>query len=415
VLADVALMLAAGLVADLVAGWLRLPRALLLIAAGLLLGPEALDLLQLPIESSPVQLVLTLGVALLLFHGGLGLDADVLRTVGVSLGMLALPGVFITAGVTGLVAAAAFGLPVLSGLLIGAVLAPTDPAVLISVFDRVRVRPKVAQTVVAESALNDPSGAVLAVALAAAVAGSATIAGTLGGFVRDVLLSAALGLVLGVLLGATISTRRFGVWRESAALAVLLVLSAGYVSIDSVGGSGYLGAFLAGLIAGNLTLLRLPMDAEHERDMTSFVNAVVDLVVIAVFLVLGANIQLDLLREYALPGLAVVLVLVLVARPLTVAACLLPDRRAAWTRQELLFIGWTRETGVVAAALASLLAAEGISFGPQLQAVVAIAVVVTLVGQASLKPWLSARLGLREDDPEIVERVTGPARPAAEG
>lgn len=397
-LADLALMLAVGLVADLVAGWLRLPRALLLIVAGLMLGPHGLDLLDLSLESAAVQLVLTLGVALLLFHGGLGLDLAVLRHVGVGLGLLAVPGVFITAAVTGVVAAAAFGLPLMSGLLVGAVLAPTDPAVLISVFDRVRVRPKVAQTVIAESALNDPTGAVLAVGLAAAVAGSGTLAGAMGEFARDLLVSTVLGLLLGLLLRATISTRRFGVWRESAALATLLVLAAGYVSIDSVGGSGYLGAFLAGLVAGADTLGRLPMDGEHERDMTAFVNAAVDLVVIGVFLVLGANIQPDLLADNLLPGLAVVAVLVLVARPLTVAACLLPDRRGGWTRAELLFVGWTRETGVVAAALASLLAGE-LTFGAQLQAVVAIAIVVTLVGQASVKPWLAGRLRLAEDEP----------------
>ena len=49
-------------------------------------------------------------------------------------------------------------------------------------------------------------------------------------------------------LAIAISTRRLGIWRESPVIAVLLIVSAGYFTIDYTGGSGYLGAFLAGLM-----------------------------------------------------------------------------------------------------------------------------------------------------------------------
>ena len=80
--------------------------------------------------------------------------------------MLVIPGVLLTALITGAVAHFAFDLSWTAALLMGAVLAPTDPAILIPLFVRSRLRPKVAQTVVAESAFNDPTGAVLALALA---------------------------------------------------------------------------------------------------------------------------------------------------------------------------------------------------------------------------------------------------------
>ena len=70
-----------------------------------------------------------------------------------------------------------------------------------------------------------------------------------------------------------------------------------------------------------------------------------------VFVVLGANIPFDTLGEYFLPALAVLGALLFLARPVTVLACVLPDRRGAWTRPELAFLCWTRETGVVPAAL----------------------------------------------------------------
>ena len=137
-----------------------------LLGRGRVLGPDVADLVDLPLDSVAIQILLTLGVSMILFYGGLGLSFAVLRPVAVGLGLLAIPGVLITAFVTGAVAAVAFDVPFEVGLLIGAVLAPTDPAILIPLFERMRIRPKVAQTIIAESALNDVTGAVLALALA---------------------------------------------------------------------------------------------------------------------------------------------------------------------------------------------------------------------------------------------------------
>ena len=125
-----------------------------------------LDVVDVPLDSIGAQLLFTLGVSLILFYGGLNLSLAVLRRVWVGLGMLVIPGVVLTAVVTGVVAHFAFDLSWTAALLMGAVLSPTDPAILIPLFVRSRLRPKVAQTVVAESAFNDPTGAVLALALA---------------------------------------------------------------------------------------------------------------------------------------------------------------------------------------------------------------------------------------------------------
>lgn len=398
VIQTLAILLAAGLGAELVAGLLRVPRMVVLLAAGALLGPEVADVVDVPIDSAAVQILLTLGVSMILFYGGLGLSLDILRPVFVGLGLLAVPGVLITAFVTGAAATLAFGIPFESGLLIGAVLAPTDPAILIPLFERMRLRPKVAQTVVAESALNDPTGAVLALAVAAfVVEGGGSLADPLREFVVDIGISTALGIVSGVVLALVISQQRSGIWRESSAVAVLLVVSGGYFTIDVAGGSGYLGAFIAGFIVSNMESLGLGMHSAHERAMRSFVEIVADLMVMLVFLTLGANLPFDEIRENWLPALATVAVLILVARPLTVLACLGPDRRGRWTREELVFVGWTRETGVVPAAVAGLLVAEGVPHEAEIVTAVALAIVVTLLVQSTTKAWLARRLAL--DDP----------------
>ena len=79
---------------------------------------------------------------------------------------------------------------------------------------------------------------------------------------------------------------------------------------------------------------------------------------LAVFVTLGLNLPLDALRDQLAAGLMVMAVFIFIARPLTVFACLLPDRRGRWTRNELIFLCWCRETGVVPAAVASLLLAR---------------------------------------------------------
>jgi cell volume regulation protein A len=395
VIETLAILLAAGLVSEVVAGLLRIPRMVVLLGAGALLGPDIADVVDVPLDSVGVQLLLTLGVSLILFYGGLGLTFSVLRPVAVGLGLLAVPGVVLTAVVTGSVAALAFDVPIEVGLLIGAVLAPTDPAILIPLFDRLRIRAKVAQTVIAESALNDVTGAVLALTLASfVIEGEGSLTGPLGEFLVDLLISTALGTVFGVALAIVISTRRVGIWRESPTIAVLLVVAGGYFTIDYAGGSGYLGAFLAGLIVSNMDELGLGMRSHRETEMRVFTEATADIVVIFVFLTLGANLPFGTMGDEALPALVTLAVLIFIARPLTVLACLLPDRRARWRHEELVFLSWTRETGVVPAALVGVLVAEGVPYEAELATVVALAIVVTLTLQSTTKAWLARRLAL---------------------
>jgi cell volume regulation protein A len=396
-LGTLSLLLVAALSARLFAVVVRMPEIIVLLAMGALFGPHALDVIEVPIDSLGAQLLFTLGVSLILFYGGLNLSLAVLRRVWFGLGLLVLPGVVVTALLTGLVAHLVFDLSFSAALLLGAVLAPTDPAILIPLFIRSRVRPKVVQTIVAESAFNDPTGAALALALAGVVlTGDGSVLEPVGEFAVDLGISTVIGLVAGVGLAAVISSRRAGVWRESSALAVLAVVTISYFSLDSAGGSGYLGAFLAGLIVGNMEHLGLAMHTVHEHEMRVFSAGMADLVTLFVFVVLGANIPFDDLGEYLLPALGVLAALLLLARPVVVLACTLSDRRARWTPQEILFLCWTRETGVVPAALVGVLAGLGVPDIEIYASVVALAVVITLLLQALPARRLAGRLGLLE-------------------
>jgi NhaP-type Na+/H+ or K+/H+ antiporter len=97
VLRDFGLILGAGLVAQLIATFLRVPEMIVLVAVGALIGPSVLGIVDNPLSGLGAQLIFTVGVAMILFHGGVGISLRVLSQTAVGLGLLVLPGVFITA------------------------------------------------------------------------------------------------------------------------------------------------------------------------------------------------------------------------------------------------------------------------------------------------------------------------------
>src|SRR4030088_2663535 len=116
-----------------------------------------------------------------------------------------------------------------------------------------------------------------------------------------------------------------------------------------------------------------------------------------IYILLGTQVDFALMGKYWLGGVAVVTVLMLVARPATVFLCAVPDRRARWSFAELLFMSWTRETGVIPAALAGLLLGIKAPGAPMIASVTFIAILMTILIQAPTTEWLGRRLGLLED------------------
>ena len=280
-------------------------------------------------------------------------------------------------------------------------LSPTDPAILIPLFVASRLRLRVAQTVIAESAFNDPTGAVLALAVAGALlSGDGGIGGPAAEFLAELAISSVVGVLAGVLLSATISSRRAGILRDSAPIAVLAVVAVSYVSLDFAGGSGYLGAFLAGLIVGNMELLGLAMHSHHEEELHDRVAHAV-----------GGRDDLRLPRRRREPAVRHARRAVgAVARRRRGAAA----RRAAGHRARVHAARPPRALDARRSWRSCAGRARPASCRPRwsacspgsacpdvdlLAAVVALAIVATLLLQAAPAPWLARRLGLLEPEP----------------
>ncbi|MBA3426859.1 MAG: cation:proton antiporter [Rubrobacter sp.] len=399
ILRDFGLILGAGLVAQLLSTFLRIPEMILLVAAGALVGPSILGLVENPLDGTGAQLLFNIGVALILFHGGVGISLRVISRTAISLGLLVLPGVLLTALIVAVVVAPVFGVGFTVALMIGAVLAATDPAILIPLFERLNLRPKVSQTVIAESAFNDVTGTVLTLTLVGVVeAGNLTISGPALQFSQELALGGVVGIVAGLLLAyAVASTARAGIWDEAPGVAILAVVALAYFSTDFVGGSGYLAAFLMGLIVGNMGEFGLGQHDRNAKMLENFAGQISEIATLLVFVTLGMNLPFDALWQYLFGGLIVMFVFIFVARPITVLACLLPDRRGRWTRNEIAFLSWCRYTGVIPAAVASLLLADGVEGAEIAVSLVALAVLSTLLLQATTAGYVARRLGLIED------------------
>jgi NhaP-type Na+/H+ or K+/H+ antiporter len=120
------IILGAGLISQLIATFLRIPEMIVLVAVGALIGPSVLGIVSNPLDGAGSQLIFTIGVSMILFHGGMGISLRVISRTAVGLALLALPGVLLTAFIVALTVAPVFGVAFVVALMIGAVVAATD-------------------------------------------------------------------------------------------------------------------------------------------------------------------------------------------------------------------------------------------------------------------------------------------------
>ncbi|WJH37153.1 sodium:proton antiporter [Paenibacillus sp. CC-CFT747] len=382
------------------AGKLRLPDVVVFILTGIVLGPSLLGAVDIPASSTVNQLILLFGACFIIFHGGMITEFSVLKRVWRTISLLSVTGVLITALIAAAAAYYVFGVSFLTALLLGSILASTDPAALVPIFQKFPIRRRVAQTVISESAFTDATGAIMATVVFGLLTAEGAISG--GAVIGEFLLLALGGMVVGVITGGIaaflISENDRGLLREFTPMVVVITVLGAYLLAEKVHASGFMAVFVAGLMIGNVRSLKLTILPKEEHAAHQFMDAVGLKLRMLIFILLGSQVDFSVLRQYGLPALLVVLVFMLIARPVTVLASLLPDRGAGWSRSEVLFFFWTRETGVIAAALAGMAAGAGLAEGKLISAVVFVAILLTLLIQAGTTPWVAKKLGLMEAD-----------------
>ena len=400
VLLVIAVVLSAGALASFLAQKLRMPDIVLFMLAGIVIGPAMSGVINVPATSALNQVILIFGASYILFDGGATLKFKVLREVWISVLIMATIGVLITTFITGLAAQWILGIPFALAMLLGSTIASTDPATLIPVFRQVKIRDRVAQAVMSESALNDAMGAILTVTLLAVVMGKGefSVSGSLSELVKEAGLGIIAGGVMGYLAMVFIAHERLGFLREYLPLVTLLVVVGAYLGAVDFQASGFMGVFIAGLFLGNRESFGYRLGEHEEERLGDFVETTALIMRMFIFILLGSQVNFGLIHDYFWGALGVVIIFMLFARPVTVFVCAGIDRRAKWSLKELLFMCWTRETGVIPGALAGLLLGMGVPKADLIASVTFIAILVTIMVQATTTQWMARKLDLLESE-----------------
>ena len=392
------LILAIGTLAAFVAQKIKVPDVAIFLIAGIALGPHVLGLVHIPTASALNEIIVLFGASYILFDGGAALRLSVLRQVWITIVIIATIGVLITAVVTGFAAHLILDLPPIVALLLGAAIASTDPATLIPIFRQIKIRDRVAQTVISESAFNDAMAAILTFTVLGLATGSASfsLSHALLALLEQSLIGIAAGLAFGYLAAVLIAHEKWAFLAEYAPVVTLVAVIGAYFGASGLHASGFMAVFVSGVVLGNKEALGFKMEVGEAQRLDEFVLTTAFIMRLFIFTLLGAQVDFAQVSHEGLGGALVVAVLMLIARPATVFLCALPDRRARWTMSEMLFMCWTRETGVIPAALAGLLLAANAPGAPTIASVTFIAILMTILIQAPTTAWLGRRLGLLE-------------------
>jgi potassium/hydrogen antiporter len=177
-------------------------------------------------------------------------------------------------------------------------------------------------------------------------------------------------------------------------VVTLVAVIGAYFAASGLQASGFMAVFVFGIVLGNKEQFGFRMEDGEAQKLNEFVLTTAFIMRLFIFILLGGQLDFVQMARHWEGGVAVALVLMFVARPITVFVCALPDRRARWNFAELIFMCWTRETGVIPAALAGLLLGNKAPEAHLIASVTFVTILMTILIQAPTTEWLGHRLGL---------------------
>ncbi|MFG2128626.1 potassium/proton antiporter [Streptomyces sp. NPDC048751] len=366
-----------------------LPSLLVYLGIGILMGQDGIG----DIHFDNAELTQVIGYAALvviLAEGGLGTKWKEIKPVLPVASTLALVGVGISVGVTAAGAHYLVGLEWRQAFIIGAVVSSTDAAAVFSVLRKIPLPARVNGTLEAESGFNDAPVVILVVAFSTAGPVDHWYM-LLGEIALELAIGAAIGLAVGW-LGAWglrhVALPASGLYP----IAVMAIAVTAYAAGAIAHGSGFLGVYLASMVMGNA---KLP----HWPATRGFADGLGWIAQIGMFVMLGLLVTPHELGDDIWPALVIGLVLTMVARPLSVVACLVPFR-VPWQEQALM--SWAGLRGAVPIILATIPMVEGVDASRRIFNIVFVLVVVYTLVQGPTLPWLARKLRLGEE-PEAAD------------
>ncbi|ADO78173.1 cation:proton antiporter [Halanaerobium praevalens] len=386
-----------GMLGGAISEKIKLPDVVLYLLVGIFFGPYGIDILNLGSSSLTVKLILTTGTAFILYLGGREIKLKIVKKVWLTITLLATVGVLISTLVVAVSSKLLLGMPIAVALLLGAILAPTDPATLVPIFQKCSIKRKLTQTITSESAFNDAVGSVLFFTFLSIITSNhLNIAHSFILFFKDISFGILAGILLGVFGTFFISQSSYGFLKNFSPIMSIFVALTSYLVAEYIGGSGFMASFVAGMICGNKLSLGLKCDLKNRR-VQEEVNETFGLILrMMIFIVLGTMIDFEILLNNFWIHLLIIAIFIFIARPLTVFASTYFDKKSDWSLNELIFMSWIRETGVMPAALTGMLMEFEIPYIDHIVAISFMTIIITLLLQATTTNLVAKKLNLME-------------------
>ncbi|HUF16751.1 MAG TPA: potassium/proton antiporter [Thermoanaerobaculia bacterium] len=387
VLIAAAVLLLISVLASKASSRFGVPALLVFLAIGMLAGSEGPGGIYYN-DVGAAQSIGILALAFILFSGGLDTRWKEVRPVLGAGFSLATLGVVISALLVGAFIHYVFGLPLLEGVLLGAIISSTDAAAVFSVLRSrsIRLRSRLTPLIELESGSNDPMAVFLTTALIHRLLnpGSPFLS-----FVGEFVIQMSIGTLAGLLIGRLaiwvinhVRLEHDGLYPVLSIATVLLT----YGATDALGGNGFLAVYLAGLVLGNHRFI-------HRASLLRFHDGVAWLMQITMFLALGLLVYPSNLIPVAGMGLSIALALTFIARPVSV---FIATAFSKFTARERLMISWAGLRGAVPIILATFPLMAQLPNGVLIFNAVFFTVLVSVVLQGSSIPLVSRWLGVAE-------------------
>jgi cell volume regulation protein A len=333
-----------------------------------------------------VERIGVVALIIILFNGGTLVGWRRFRVAAVPIFTLGVFGTFATAGVIAVAAHYLFDFSWTIAGILGAALAPTDPAVMFSVLGHKEIRGRAGTVLEGESGVNDPVGIALMIGM---IELAQDADASFWVVVEEFSIEMSIGLVVGLIGAAALRPLlRFSL--PNPGLYPLRTLAAAgviYGVAATAHGSGFLAVFVAGVALGDADV---PLREQIERFHVSLAS----LAEVVVFVALGLTIDVTglLTSTRLLEGLALAVILALIARPLAVGPLLAPMRMR---RNERLFILWGGLRGAVPILLAAFALLAAVEDADRVYDIVFVVVAFSVIVQGSSIPFVARRLGIR--------------------
>lgn len=393
-----AIIVILGITAQWLAWRFKIPAILLLLIFGFLAGPVTGFIRPDELFGELLFPFVSVSVAIILFEGGLSLKLDELRGAEGVVRLLISLGAVVTWGIVAAAAYFILQLDLLLAVLLGAILVVTGPTVVIPLLRQVRPTKRVSSILKWEGILIDPIGATLAVLVfESIIEGGAdhqiTLFSILTGIIITLLIGTAVGAVFAFGLIQFLKRNWIAPFLETA-VAFMVVIAAFALSNELRTESGLMAVTIMGIILANQKQADISL-------ITSFKEELGVLLLSALFIVLAARVNIDALLQVVWQEVAFLIVIVLIARPLSVFVSTLFSNI---TRNEKIFIAGMAPRGIVAVSVASLFAIElgeaGFAEAEQLVNITFTVVVGTVVIYSLIARPLAEKLVLTQKQPQ---------------